>query len=177
MDVPKIAIKNILHTTDLSEAGRHAFAYAASLAHQYNAELTVLHVVRSAPDLDRSLIGYIPDEMWEDMKKQSLEEARQTLLTRKRDDTFIKKCVGKFCEEIQAGRPDDAFVSYDIAVELGHPVEKIIEFAASSGSDMIVMASHGHSTLEDAMLGNTVRRVLRRSPVPVMVVRLPKSPK
>lgn len=175
MDVPKISIKNILYTTDLSESGRYAFAYALSLAHLYKSDLTVLHVVKSEPELDRSLIGYISDELWENLKKESLEAARETLLGRKRDDTFIKKCIGKFCEEIQAEIPKDAYVGYNIALELGHPVEKIIEFASDEGCDLIVMASHGHSILEDAMLGNTVRRVLRRATVPVMVVRLPKG--
>ena len=175
MDLPKIAIKNILYTTDLSESGRYAFTYALSLAHVYKADLTVLHVVKSEPELDRSLIGYIPDELWDSLKKESLEDARETLLGRKRDDTFIKKCIGKFCEEIQAEIPRDAYVGYNIALELGHPVEKIIDFAGNEGCDIIVMASHGRSTLEDAMLGNTVRRVLRRATVPVMVVRVPRE--
>jgi nucleotide-binding universal stress UspA family protein len=35
------------------------------------------------------------------------------------------------------------------------------------------MGTHGQGTLADAMLGSTAQRVLRRSPVPVLVVRLP----
>jgi len=175
MNFPEIAINNILYTTDLSESGRYAFAYALSLARLYKADLTVLHVVKSKPELNHSLVGHIPEELWENLKKESLEDARKTLLGRKRDNTYIKKCVGKFCEEIQMESPKDTQVGYNIAIELGHPVEKIIEFAGNEGCDMIVMASHGHSTLEDTMLGNTVRRVLRRASVPVMVIKLPKN--
>ncbi|MGD9197642.1 MAG: universal stress protein [Desulfobacterales bacterium] len=35
------------------------------------------------------------------------------------------------------------------------------------------MGTHGQSTLEDVMLGSTARRVIRRSKIPVLVVRLP----
>jgi nucleotide-binding universal stress UspA family protein len=38
---------------------------------------------------------------------------------------------------------------------------------------MIVMGTHGYGVFKDALMGGTARRVVRRSPVPVMVVRLP----
>lgn len=172
MDVPKIEIQKILYTTDLSESGRHAFSYAASLTNKYGAELTVLHVVRKDPHLNKNLVGYFPDDLWENLKKQSLEDAREILLSRKRDDVFIRECIGNFCEEIQA-LGTQPYIAYTVAVEMGHPVEKILEFADKGGFDLIIMAGHGHSTLEDAMLGNTVRRVLRRATIPVLVVRVP----
>jgi len=43
MIVPQI--KKILYATDLSENARYAFAYAASLANQYGAGVTILHVL------------------------------------------------------------------------------------------------------------------------------------
>lgn len=173
MDVPKIDIKKVLYTTDLSDSGRPAFAYAASLAKQYGADLTVIHVIRADPELNKSLVGYIPDELWDEIKKQSLEEARETLLERKRDDAFIRKCVDDFCDNILSTDPKESYVSYDIVLKMGHPVEKIIEFTDTEKYDVIVMASHGHSDLKDAMLGNTVRRVLRRARIPVLVVKTP----
>lgn len=175
MDVPKIGIKKILYTTDLSESGRYAFAYAASLSHQYGAELTVYHVVHQDPEQHRSLSTFMSDELWEKLKKEDLETAMETLLERRRDDTLIKQQVGEFCENIQNAGPDNPYVVYDIVVEMGHPVEKIIEYAEGEGYDCIVMASHGHSTFQDAMLGNTVRRVLKRAKQPVLVVRVPEK--
>lgn len=174
MNIPEIDIKKILYTTDLSESGRYAFPYAASLTRRYNAELTVLHVVKSDPELDRSLMGYISDELWDDLKKQSLDEAREVLIQRKRDNTGIKKNIGDFYEEIQQYGSKDA-IEYDIIIDLGYPVEKILEFVEQNNIDMIVMASHGNSKLEDAMMGSTTRRVLRRATIPVLVVRIPKS--
>ena len=55
----------------------------------------------------------------------------------------------------------------------GNPVEKIISHSEQEKFDLIVMGTHGHGKLEDAMIGSTARRVVRRSEIPVLVVRLP----
>ena len=172
MDIPKIEIKKILYTTDLSESGRYAFSYAASLANAYKAQLSVLHVIEEGPELDKTLAGYITEELWDQIKRQNLEEAREILVNRKRDDAAIKKCVGDFCEEIQSGT-GDSYVAYDIAIEMGHAVKKILEYAVQGSYDLIVVGSHGHGTL-DTMMGDTARRIVRRSNIPVLVVRLPR---
>ena len=173
MDIPKIEIKKILYTTDLSESGRYAFAYAASLANAYKAEITVLHVIEERPELDKTLAGYISEELWEQIKKQNLEEAREILINRKMDNAAIKKCVGDFCEEIQSSIPEEAYVAYDVAIEMGNPVEKILEYGVQGSYDLIVVGSHGHGTL-DTMMGGTARRIVRSSDIPVLVVRVPR---
>jgi nucleotide-binding universal stress UspA family protein len=37
------------------------------------------------------------------------------------------------------------------------------------------MGAHGHGLFTDALLGGTVRRVINRSSIPVLVVRLPEE--
>ena len=86
--------------------------------------------------------------------------------------------MGEFCEKAQLGVSEVAYVTYDVDVRLGHPVEEIQRKAQEEGYDLIVMGSHGHGTLLEAvpfMIGDTVTRVLRRSRVPVMVVQLPQG--
>ncbi|MCF8051553.1 MAG: universal stress protein [Desulfobacterales bacterium] len=39
----------------------------------------------------------------------------------------------------------------------------------------MIMGTHGHGKLEEAFVGSVAREVIRRCPVPVMVVRLPES--
>lgn len=178
MEVPKIAIRKILYPTDLSETGRHAFAYAASLANRYGAELTVFHVLEEGPELDPRLAGYISEELWEEIKQRDLREATEILVRRRRDDAAIRSTVSDFCEAAQLGVPEEAYVTYDIDVTFGHPVPEIVRKARQGGYDLIVMGSHGHGTLVEAMafmIGDTVRDVLRRSPVPVVVVPLPRD--
>ena len=38
-------LKTILYATDLSENARYAYTYAASIAQQYGARITILHVI------------------------------------------------------------------------------------------------------------------------------------
>ena len=75
--LPEIEYKRILYTTDLSESGRYAFPYAASIAQRFDSELTVFHVVE-ARDFEKYLLGYINEDLWKDLKTQDLEEARRT---------------------------------------------------------------------------------------------------
>jgi nucleotide-binding universal stress UspA family protein len=174
-EVPKIEYKKILYTTDLSESGRYAFHHAASLANHYKSELTVFHVVEGGPELDRRLFGYVDEKLWDEIKSRNLEEARDILISRKRDNTAIKECIGQFCEEVQAGIPEGADLTYNLVVKMGDPVEQIIEEAETGNYDLIVMGIHGHRSVRAALMGDTVRRVVRRSKIPVLVVRVPEE--
>ncbi len=171
--IPKVEYKKILYTTDLSESGRYAFHHAASLSTHYGAELTVIHVVEGGPELDRRLFGYVDEKLWDEIKTRNLQGARDLLIKRKRDNVAIKECVGQFCEEVQANIPDQADVTYRIAVKMGDPVQQIIEEAETGNYDLIVMGSHGRSSLKAAMIGDTVKLVARRSRIPVLIVRVP----
>jgi len=62
-----------------------------------------------------------------------------------------------------------------LKVRNGHPVEEIIAESIASDYDVIVMGTHGHGILAGAMMGSTAMRVVRRSHVPVMGVRLQKT--
>ena len=47
-------MNRILYCTDFSNNSQRALEYAGSLAAEYGAELTILHVAESAPDLARA---------------------------------------------------------------------------------------------------------------------------
>jgi nucleotide-binding universal stress UspA family protein len=173
--IPKIEYKKILYTTDLSKSGRYAFHHAASITRHYEAELTAFHVVEGGPELDRRLFGYVDEKLWEDIKTRNLQEARDILISRKRDNTAIKECVGQFCEEVQSNIPEHPDVTYSIVVKIGDPVDQIVEEAEAGNYDLIVMGSHGHGPVRAAFMGDTVRRVVRRSKIPVLVVRVPEE--
>jgi len=49
----------------------------------------------------------------------------------------------------------------------------ILETAKELGADLIVMGSHRHSVLTDALLGSTTMKILHSATVPVFVVRIP----
>jgi len=173
MNIPYIQFKKILYTTDLSDSALKAFAYAISLAAKYDAGITMLHVLEEQADLDQKIIGYIDSAQWEEIKQQHESEARQALIGKRRDDMAIRNVLDQFCENSQTDQQVPEFVVDDVIVRRGNPVQKILDVAEENGIDLIVMGSHGHGTFADAMMGSTARRVVRRSAVPVLVVRLP----
>ncbi len=174
MDLPKVDVKKILYATDLSENARYAFAYAVSLANLYKASVTMVHVLPEVPALlDQSVIGYISEERWQAIKSEQMDEAKEALIGKRRDHLAIKEALHQFSEDVKQQQAGDGFTTDDIIVQRGNPVEEIIKSAQEIKCDLIVMGTHGQSTLEDVMLGSTARRVIRRSKVPVLVVRLP----
>ena len=176
MTLPKVEVKKILYATDLSENARFAFAYAVSLADLYGAKITMLHVLPEVSELmDKHVIGYIDSEKWEEIKAQHFKEAKEALIGKSKDHLAIKQVLHQFSEKVKEGQEGEGFITEDIIVERGNPVEKILKHAEERHCDLIVMGTHGHGTLEDVMLGSTARRVIRRSKMPVLVVRLPES--
>ena len=94
MNLPKVDVKKILYATDLSDNARYAFAYAISLADLYNASITFIHVLSEIPDiLDKSVIGYISEDRWEEIKSQNVTEAREALIGKRRDHLTIKAAL------------------------------------------------------------------------------------
>jgi nucleotide-binding universal stress UspA family protein len=176
MDLPKVNVKKILYATDLSENARYAFAYAVSLADLYKASITFIHVLPEVPALlDKGVIGYISKERWEEIKSQNVEEAKEAIIGKRRDHLAIRDVLHQFSENVKESQEGDGFITDDIIVVRGNPVEEILNYSKETNCDLVVMGTHGQGTLADAMMGSTARRVLRRSEKPVLVVRLPEE--
>lgn len=79
-----------------------------------------------------------------------------------------------FCDEMADQLPACEFITDNVMVKLGHPVDVILEQVDDTGCDLVVMGAHGHGMLGDTMMGSVSRRVLRRCKKPVLVVRLPE---
>ena len=65
--------------------------------------------------------------------------------------------------------------SYDVAVTFetatGYPNQRIIEFIAAHGHDLLFIGAYGHSRIIEMVLGSTTEYVLRNSPCPVFLAR------
>lgn len=55
--------------------------------------------------------------------------------------------------------------------KVGDPPQEIVEYAEENDVDHIVMGSHGRSGVSRVVLGSVAEEVVRRSPIPVTVVR------
>ena len=171
MQTPVIEYKKILYATDLSDSGRTAFPYAASIARHQDANLTVFHVLRPTK-FENYLVGYIDDKLWSEIKTRDLEEVKNILANRKRDDATIKKCVDEFCKDTLLEEGKHPYIAYDIKVVTGDPVTEIIREANDGNYDLVVIGKNGDGLIKETVMGTTARRVIRRCDRPVMVIPL-----
>ncbi|MGD9115460.1 MAG: universal stress protein [Desulfobacterales bacterium] len=159
-------IKKILYTTDLSPNARFAFSYAVSLANRYDAAITILHVLEDvSPSADSLVINIIGKAKWDELRQNNENDVLDT----------IKSRLTKFCEDVSAEIPSCPFITDEIMVRIGNPVEEIVQLAENNDYDVIVMGAHGQGILTNAVIGSTSRRVVRRCKKPVLVVRLPEE--
>jgi nucleotide-binding universal stress UspA family protein len=136
--------RRILLATDLSPRCDRALDRAAALASAWNAELIALHVMPEDPvDYDAPQIP-----SWRrPPSAQMVAEARART-------------------EIHAVLP-----SASVAIERGDPTDAILRVAAAEGCDLIVTGVARHEPLGRLSLGSTVERLVRRSHIPILVVR------
>ena len=159
-------INNILYATDLSDNARYAYNYAASLAQQYSARITILHVIENlTTETFLQIHGFVGEEKW-----KKLQEEKQA--------DFVSRIQGRlshFCDEISNDMDACTFQVDKILVKDGIAADEILHQADLNDADMIIMGTRGFGMFKDALMGGTARRVVRRSAIPVMVVRLPEG--
>lgn len=61
------------------------------------------------------------------------------------------------------------------AVLRGNPAEEIVHYAQENDCGLITMASHGRSGISRWAYGSVADKILRASPVPVLIVKAPGS--
>ena len=54
---------------------------------------------------------------------------------------------------------------------VGHPEKEILGFAQREKMDLIVMGAYGHTRIREFVLGSTTSHVIRKSDVPVLLIR------
>ncbi|QPV62171.1 universal stress protein [Halosimplex litoreum] len=140
--------KRILVPVDGSEQAHRAFEFVTEEFD--DAEVVLLHVINPA-EAGYSAQASIPSfsEEWYESEQAAAEEL--------------------FAEI--AALADGTELSTERETEVGKPTRAIVEFADENGIDQIVMGSHGRSGVTRILLGSVAEAVVRRSPVPVTVVR------
>jgi len=172
MKLSNIQIKKILYATDLSESAVHSFSYAVSLANMYGAGITILHVLAEFPG-EEYITNMIDTDTWKEIKNRHYSDARDQLIGKKRDSVAIKEVLEAFSEEAQANAEDQTFVTDEVLIKHGTPAEVIVETAQELRCDLIVMGTHGHGTFAGVFVGSAAKWVIKHSPIPVLVIRLP----
>jgi nucleotide-binding universal stress UspA family protein len=141
----------ILTAVDFSENSDYAFDYALTLASQFNAELTIIHVINEPVDL-RGF--YVPHISFEQLEKEIEESAVKMMAT------FCSSKLG-------------TFTNYKTDIVTGIPCDEIMAAAAKNDTSLIVLGTHGRTGLDRILFGSTAERVVRSAKCPVLTVRLP----
>ncbi len=158
MEVSKVHFKHILYATDFSENAKSACSYAKGIADQYNAEITLLHVIKE--EIPNLLI--FDAGMDRTSKEVSDRFTRQKDLFEEQKTKIISKIKEEYGEETGVKR---------VVVEKGHPVKVIVSVAENENCDLIVMGVKGRHSLDYFLMGDTVRHVISSAKVPVLVVQ------
>jgi nucleotide-binding universal stress UspA family protein len=164
--------EKILYATDLSESAAHAYAYAISLANIYGASISILHVLAEFSG-EEFVVNMIDADTWKDIKDRHYAEARTNLIGKKRDHIAIREVLEAFSEEAKSETDDQKPVIDEVLIKKGSTADVILETAQELKCDLIVMGTHGQGSLTDMLIGSTAKRVVGKSPIPVLVIRLP----
>lgn len=137
----------ILIPYDGSEQADEAVAYVAS--QHPDAEVVLLNVLDFVEaGYDASPQTVVPG-YWEEWYEETESQAEELL-------------------EEAADRLDNVVETEVVA---GRPAQTIIEYVDEKDIDAIVLGSHGRKGISRILLGSVAETVVRRSPVPVTVVR------
>ncbi len=147
---PGASIERIAVPVDFSEHARLALGYATELAALYDARLDLLHVVDEViyPDFYPPVMpsgGSITEEL----RDQSIRRLNDLIAD-----------------------PGSKGLETEVHVHAGRAAPEITDFAAESGADLIVIASHGLTGIGHMLLGSVTEQVVRRAACPVFTVKM-----
>lgn len=157
-------IKTILYATGLGPGAPHVFRYAMTEAEKHQARLVVLHVLEPLNPFGQHLVElHISHEQRQQIQDQARDHARSKI-----DERIRRLCEKESCHVAVGEKIVD-----EIRVMEGQPHLEIVSCAREIKADLIIIGSHRHSAMGEAMLGHTANRVVHRSEIPVLLVRIP----
>jgi len=142
------SIKKIVVPVDGSTSANHAAEFAARLAADTGASLTLLFTFEPAGPATIGLAS---------LSKSDVKHAVNSI---------AEKALAKAVKAVAK-----AGVTSSQQVALGHPAAEIIAFAHREKADLIVMGSRGLSPMKGLLLGSVSEKVLRHASCAVTIVR------
>nr|HDN00551.1 universal stress protein [Deltaproteobacteria bacterium] len=149
-----LEIKKILYPVDFFESSDNILPYVKLMAEKLGAEIELIHVVRGSADF----VGFEMGTAWYSSFEAELLEGGQ-------------KAMYRFAEEKFPGQD----IKTTIAV--GDVTEEIIKHAVKSGTDMIIIGTHGRKGLDKIMFGSVAAGVVKGAHCPVLTVNPYKAGK
>ncbi len=137
-------LKKILCPVAFDPNSIAALRFGWSLAREYGASMSLLHVVR---------VPFEPSEVPAEPSSPEWERDARAKL------------------ELVAAKNLGAKVEFKVVARRGDPASAILEVEKELRPDLIVMATHGRTGFSHLVLGSVAERTVRESTVPVLTVR------
>jgi nucleotide-binding universal stress UspA family protein len=138
--------QHVLVPTDGSKAARRAAEHAIDIVSDSGGTMTALYVV----DMGDADYVAVPSDIAETKER-------------------IRSKGAGLVEEIRE-MAEEAGVECETAVVTGIADEAIVDYAEEHGVDLIALGKHGKRDPDKPIVGNTARRVVQQSSVPVHTV-------
>jgi nucleotide-binding universal stress UspA family protein len=148
--------KRLLVPHDFSDGASSALALAAQIAGHFAAEVVLVHVSALPPNVARDAL-VMPDFAHAPVRVAELAA-----------EGAVRELDRIAAPLVRAGLTARTLAA---ATEANDVADTILEVAQRESVDAIVMGTHGRTGLLHLLLGSVAERVVRRAPVPVVIVR------
>lgn len=143
-------MKKILVPCDFSKPAINAFRFALDVASQSKGSIELLHVIELPVMHDTALMPVLNFE--------------QELLTELKE-----KSEGEFSKMLTTYKKDNVKVSFSVVY--GAVSFQIIDYIKNNDIDLVLMGSQGASGLKEIFIGSNTEKIIRHSPVPVLITK------
>jgi nucleotide-binding universal stress UspA family protein len=144
-------IKKILFPIDLTQDSSKILPYVLSVSEKYNSMIYLLHVLEDLRLGYRAYVPNVPHNALNIFQKEAFQIAQ--------------KAMHRVCEEQLQGCPN-----FQRRIMSGDPVTEILRIINDEDIDLVIMGTHGRKGLEHMVFGSVAEKVLKKSPVPVLIM-------
>jgi nucleotide-binding universal stress UspA family protein len=144
-----VEIKKILFPCDLTKNSSKILPYVLSVSEKYDSMIYLLHVVEHFSKWDGGFYDF----------RSSMDLYQNKALKR------AEACMDKLCEEQLQNCPN--FQKRRI---FGDPATEILKTIDAEEIDLVIMGTHGRKGLDHTIFGSVAENVMKKSPVPVLVI-------
>ncbi len=143
--------KTILVPTDFSRSSDMALEKALDLAQEYHSKVILLHVIDE--HIQQCAADYC-------LRSEDIQRLEEESALRSRE------MLEKEASSLKGSRQ----VEIDYDLKMGAPADVILSEQDRTGSDLIVIGSHGRKGIRKHLIGGVTDKVVRGASTPVMVV-------
>ncbi len=152
------AFKHIVVPTDLSKCAHKALGIAITFALRFDADLYLLYIDDNRPN----------SKTWQHNESANEEISVLENYEQKTLDSYLRVAAEIAAE---TGMPEMNRDKLHVRVSTGDPATEIIAAAEDAQADLIVMGTHGRTSIKEFFVGSTTEQVVERATCNVLAVK------